>query len=287
MMRRILAVLTALVCAGAASASAQTYQQLMSTRRATGEKDLSVKVVFAAGHFRLDAAPAGQLYRADLRYDADKFTPTVTYDPSTHELDAKIDGEDHDGSVHSIRHTDQHLNLALDPDVPLTLDLQFGAALATMDLGGLTLSSADIQTGASADTLRVSSPTKGSCSSFAIHVGAAEFIGDQLGNLQCADFSVETGVGSVDLDLSGSWPKGTSRSVHIKAGLAKVRITLPRGLGVRLHEERFLSSTDRPGFTKRGSDYYSSGYDAAAVHLDLNVNTTMGVMVIRWVNGTP
>lgn len=285
-MRRVLTAVAALACVGVVPASAQTYQQMTSARRATGEKDMAVKVVFAAGHFRLDAAPAGQLYRADLLYDAEKFTPTVTYDPSTRELDAKINGQNHDGSVHSIRHTDQHLNLELDPEVPLALDLQFGAALATMDLGGLTLSSARIQTGASADTLSVSSPTKGTCSSFSVEVGAAEFIGDQLGNLQCDRLSVETGVGSVDLDLSGSWPKGTSRSVRIKAGLAKVRITLPRGLGVRLHEERFLASTDRPGFTKRGSDYYSTGYDAATAHLDLNVTTTMGVLELRWVNGT-
>ncbi|HKI95409.1 MAG TPA: LiaF domain-containing protein [Gemmatimonadales bacterium] len=286
-MRRVLAVVVTLACVGVVPASAQTYQQMTSARRATGEASLAVHVEFAVGHFGLQAAPAGQLYRADLLYDADKFTPTVTYDPTTHALEASIDGSDNHGDVHYRNGSRQHLYLELDPDVPLALDLKFGAAVAAMDLGGLTLSRAEIQTGASADTLRVSSPTKGTCSSFSIKVGAAEFIGDQLGNLQCADFSVETGIGSVDLDLSGSWPKGTSRNVRIKAGLAKVRITLPRGLGVRLHEERFLSSTDRPGFTKRGSDYYSTGYDSAAAHLELNVSTTMGVMEIRWVGATP
>ncbi len=286
-MRRVFAAAAALLSVVAMPASAQTYQQLTSARRATSEQSLGVKVEFAVGRFRLQAASQGQLYRADLLYDADKFTPTVTYDPATHELDASIDGSDHGGDVHYRNGSKQHLYLDLDPDVPLALDLEFGAALATMDLGGLTLSSVQIQTGASADTLRVSSPTKGTCSSFTIKVGAAEFHGDRLGNLQCDNLSVETGVGSVDLDLSGSWPNGTSRSLSVKAGFAKVSIALPRGVGVRLHEERFLSATDRPGFTKRGSDYYSAGYDSAAAHLDLNVTTTMGVMELRWVNGTP
>lgn len=285
-MRRVFFAVAALACAGVVPASAQTYQQMTSARRATSEKRLAVHVEFAVGQFRLQAAPAGQLYRADVRYDADKFTPTVTYDPAARALDAKIDGNDNHGDIQYHRNSEQHLFLQLDPEVPLTLDLQFGAAVATMDFGGLTLSSAQIQTGASADTLRVSSPTKGTCSDFSIKVGAAAFHGYQLGNVQCDRLSVETGVGSVDLDLSGSWPKGTSRSLRVNAGLAKVSIALPRGVGVRLHEERFLSSTDRPGFTRRGSDYYSTGYDSASAHLDLNVTTTMGVMELRWVSGS-
>lgn len=276
----ILAV--ALVSIGAASAAAQDYEHTASTRRAGGESSLAVHVSFAVGAFRLSSAPKGQLYRADLTYDADKFTPTMRYDASSARLDVGVDGRDHNQNIDVRHETKQQLELRLDPDVPLDLDLELGAARTDVDLGGLTLNHAAFKTGASADTLRASSPTRGRCGTFSLEVGAAEFHAIDLGNVRCSTIDIQAGAGSLDLDFAGDWTAGTTRSVKVQAGLAKIRLVFPKDVGVRLHESHFLASVDLTDFVKRDGDRYSTNYDSATAHLDVDVTTTLGAIEVDW-----
>lgn len=270
-----------------ASAAAQDYEHTTGTRRASGESSLTVHVSFAVGTFLLSAAPKGQLYRADLTYDADKFTPTMNYDGSAARLDVGVDTRDHDQNIDIHGKTKQRLDLRVDPDVPLDLELELGAARTDVDLGGLTLTRASFKTGASDDTLRVSSPTRGSCGTLSLAVGAAEFHARQLGNARCDTIDIEAGAGSLDLDFTGDWVAGTTRSVKVQAGLAKIRLVLPKGVGVRLHETHFLASVDLPDFIKRNGDRYSANYDSATTHLNLDITTTLGAIEVDWAPGAP
>ncbi|MFW5946899.1 MAG: hypothetical protein ACOCUW_00290, partial [Gemmatimonadota bacterium] len=110
---------------------AQDWREMTSFRQRADETRLDVRVHYGAGRLVIDEATGGELYRAALRYDADLFDPIVDYDRGT--LEVGIDG----GGIR-IRDTGAgELRLHLSPDVPLDLDLDFGAVEAELELGRL------------------------------------------------------------------------------------------------------------------------------------------------------
>jgi hypothetical protein len=81
------------------------------------------------------------------------------------------------------------LDLRLGPQVPLDVDLKFGAAEAKLELGGLRLRNLEISTGASATTLSFSKPNQESCDRAEFEVGAARFEVIGIGNLNARELS--------------------------------------------------------------------------------------------------
>ena len=60
-------------------------------------------------------------------------------------------------------------------------------------------------------------------------------------------------------------------------------LRLPRGIGVRLRKESFLSSFDTQGFTRRGDYWYTANYDRAPIRLDLSVDAAIGSVDVDWI----
>src|SRR5690606_26503137 len=122
-------------------------------------------VQYGAGRLNIAPANAGTLYRANLRYDAEAFTPKVSY--ANNRVRFGIEGN----NVRGRNLKEGLLDMKLSPDVPLELDLEFGASDATIELGGLGVQSAEISTGASRTMLRVSSPNAQECERLTIEEG--------------------------------------------------------------------------------------------------------------------
>ena len=275
---RLPALLAAASLAAARPSAAQTWQTLTSARQRHGETQLTVVVNYAAGEFRLGAAPAGTLYRMDLRYDEDRFTPLREYDVQAGRL--RVGARGRGGRVESVgrRKGDPtpSLDLQLAPDIPLALDLELGAVKSAVDLGGLALRSVRYRTGASETTLRFSRPNPEPCSELAIEAGAAAFHAWSLGNAGCRSVRLEGGVGDVTLDFSGAWQGAMSADLSVALGT--LTLMLPRDAGVAVHLSRFLASFDQAGFVKRGDTWYSAGYESARRRLVLHVSATFGAV---------
>jgi hypothetical protein len=77
-----------------------------------------------------------------------------------------------------------HLNVQLGPDVPVELELQFGAAEANIDLGGIRVRRLDVQTGASRTDSTWQNRTARRAVAPSYQVGAAQFHATGLGNLR-------------------------------------------------------------------------------------------------------
>ena len=283
-MRRAAALLAVAALWATTSASAQTLRTLTSARQLHGETSLNVDVTYAVGELRLEPASPGDLYRMELRYDEDQFTPVREYDADAGILRLGL------RSLHghtTIRrgHNDEtpSLDVALTPEIPLSLRFQVGAAEANVEFGGLQLRRLAYKTGASESHVRFSTPNPVDCDALTFEVGAAEFTASQLGNSNCRMMSFHGGVGEVTLDFSGQWR--TSAEASVKIGIGSLRLMLPRDLGVAINLSRFLASFDRAGFTKRGGVYYSDNYDTARVRLVLNVEAAFGGIDVNWVDG--
>jgi hypothetical protein len=282
---RALLLLAGAAQGAAAPLGAQTWRTITSARQRHGETQLTVSVNYAAGEFHLAAAPAGTLYRMDLRYDEDRFTPLREYDAPAARLLVGVRGRgDHvdlaerrkGGPVPSF-------DLQLAPDIPLSLELELGAVSAQVDLGGLALRSVHYRTGASETTLRFSRPNPEQCSVLALEAGAAAFQAWALGNANCRSVRFEGGVGDVTLDFSGTWQGTIDADLNVAIGT--LTLMLPRDAGVAVRLSRFLASFDRSGFERRGGTYYTAGYESARRRLVLDVSAAFGGVNVVWTAG--
>ncbi|HEX6308579.1 MAG TPA: hypothetical protein VFZ69_10355 [Longimicrobiales bacterium] len=277
-MLRLAVALTAtlLLFIAARPASGQDWRTTSYSRQLSGEDRLVVDVEYGAGELRIAPAGAGTLYRTNLRYDANTFTPRFAYDNGR--MRFGMEGN----SVRGRNIEKGLLDVRLSPDVPLDIDLAFGATDATIDLSGLRVRRAELQTGASRTMLTVTRPNPISCELFEIEVGAAKFEARGLGNLNARRFTLEGGVGEVTLDFTGTWAQ--SLQADIEMGLGSLTLRFPEGLGVRITKEGLLASFDSQRLTKRGDVYYSENWDRASYKLSLDLNAALGSIRVEWVD---
>lgn len=276
-MKRALVAAAALACAVAAPLAAQTYRTTVETRRVSGP--FTVDLTFAVGALFVRPADDGQHYRLAMTYAEDLFEPTVRFSDERSRLTVKLEGDNVRLDGNDFDASDQELDLALPRDVPLELDLSFGAIEAQIELGGLTLRQATVKTGASETTVSFASPTQGACERLTFQVGAAEFEALQLGNSGCRTVSLEGAVGEMHLDFSGERWTGETR-LFIKVGLGTVRISVPEEVGVRLKADRFLASVDQNGLVKQGAFLVSPGFERADAKLLIDVGAAFGSVEI-------
>jgi len=284
-----LAGATAIALCMAATAQAQTWRTVTSSRQLRGEEALAVNVTYAAGRLTLVPGAPGTLYRMDLRYDEDVFAPVRAFDPEggTLRLGVRSVGRQRGAVRVSLgeRRRGENLStidLALTPDIPLDLTVELGAAAADVDLGGLALRSLHYRTGASQSRLTFDRPNRVPCTAMRLEAGAAAFRVSGIANAGCRRFTFAGGVGEVVLDFSGEWRGAMDADVRVSIGELTLRI--PDDVGVALRLNRFLASFERAGFEKHGNMYYSANFASARHRLTLDVTATIGGVNVEWVH---
>jgi len=166
------------------------------------------------------------------------------------------------------------MELALSRDVAMDLNMDFGAVRADIDLGGIRLTRLEINTGASRTVIDISEPNPETMSQASMDVGAAEFTVLNLGNLNTSMIEIDAGIGHIELGFTGDWRQNARVSVDM--GLGSLVLRHPRGLGVRLVKDTFLTSLDSQGLVKRGDTYYSLDYDEAEYQITVDVDAAFG-----------
>ena len=274
----ILAALAISTLPGIQEAEAQSWRTLTSSRQASGESDVRVKVEYAAGTFSVKPGDRDLLYEMTLTYDEEHFEPVTTYRDGT--LNLGIEGTrkniDLDGDNES------RLDLVLSRGVPMSLDLEFGAVKADFDLSGIPLLNLDVSTGASESRLVINEPNPVAMDEANFEVGAASFVARGLGNLNAESISVDAGVGNLELDLTGAWKRDGRVSVDM--GLGALTLRLPTDVGIRIRRDTFLTGFKAPRMEKRGDDYYSANWESADLQLTISVDAAFGSIEVEWAN---
>ena len=65
--------------------------------------------------------------------------------------------------------------------------------------------------------------------------------------------------------------------------LGSLTLRFPKGLGVKLVKDTFLTSLDSEGLIKRGDAYYSLDYDEAEYQVTVDVDAAFGSIRVVWV----
>ena len=266
-----------LMC-GVTGVAAQNWSTQTVSRQLAGEDEVRVHVKYGAGVLRVHPGESGTLYRMELRYDEDAVEPRTRYDDGRLEI-----GVDRIGRGIRVKRGDGsgRLELALTREVPLYLDMEFGAARADFDLGGLSIRGLNLKTGASDTRVDVSQPNPVELELASFGAGAASFVATGLGNLNAERIRLEVKAGKATLDFTGEWQRNTDVSVELDLGAVELRF--PRGLGVRLVSDVFLASVDAQDMVKRGQDYFSLDWDSAETQVTVEVDARVGALDVVWV----
>ena len=251
-------------------------------RQATNEQTLDVEVGYGAGRLDVEPAEGRMLYQASLRYDARGFRPVADY--SNGQLRLGVDGND---NIHLPDDDDDHeggrMMLRLGRGVLLDLDLEFGAALAEIELGGLSVRNLSVSTGASETRVMFTQPNAVVLENMRFDVGAAQFTATGLGNANVRDIRVNGGITDMTLDFSGRWRGNTRLAVDF--GLGSLTLRVPRNVGVRLNKETLLTSFDGPRMSRRDDEnYYSDNWNESNRRLDVTFDGAFGDITIDWID---
>ncbi|MEO8032468.1 MAG: LiaF domain-containing protein [Gemmatimonadota bacterium] len=278
--RSVRAALTALLVA--APLHGQGMQQASAARQLFDQTSLHATVSFAAGTVILKPAASGMLYRMTADFDPLRFVPVSKYDGAAQSVSLGIQPTGQGGiTVSSRAHLAQSATIELSREVPLVLDLNLGAAEATADLGGLRLKRVSMATAGSKAVVRFSQVNPGRCDSLVVNAGAAEVTLESLGNSRCQWIRLGGGAGGVNLDLSGAW--AAEARVRVSVAVGRVKLTIPKDLGVELTLEQFLSSFEPKGFVRNGKVWQTPGYAQATHRIAVNLSTTVGGVNVTWV----
>ena len=258
-------------------AQAQSWRSVTMSRQTDGQQAIDVRVRFGAGRLSIMAGEDDVLYRMYLRYDEESFEPVAEYERGR--LDLGVEGTKR--NLRWKKEDTQEMELSLARDVAMDLDLDFGAVRADLDLGGLSMTSLNLHTGASESEVDISEPNPVRMSRATMEVGAADFHVRRLGNLNAESITVDAGVGKVVLDFRGEWSQNADVSVDM--GLGALELRFPEGLGVRLMKDTFLTSLDSEGLVKRGNAYYSVDWDDAPYRVTVTVDAAFGSIDVVWV----
>ena len=274
---RVLCMAAATVAALAAPATAQDWREMSSSRQVDGENRVDVLVRYGAGEFRVRPADRGTLYRMNLTYDDDQFDPVTRFDGRRLELGVESEGR----NVNIRGRNRSEFDLSLGRGLEMDLTLEFGAVEADLDLGGLSLRSLELRTGASESRVQVSERNPVRMERATFEVGAADFEAHGLANLNADELELNAGVGSVTLDFSGGLQG--DMDVHVNMGLGSLDLRLPRNVGVRIEKDSFLASLDTNGMVKRGDAWYTSNWDDADQRIRIDVSTAFGSVDVHWI----
>lgn len=254
----------------------QDWRDMTSFRQRSDETQLDVAVRYGAGKLVIEPGTGGELYRVGLRYDSDLFDPITEYRAGR----LKVGVEGVGKGIRLRNHQSGELKLAISRDVPLHVDLEFGAVEADIELGGLRIRTLNIETGASDTSLRFSAPNLIACDRFDVSMGAAGFRASGLGNANCSRLRVEGGVGDITLDFGGRWQRDIEADITMALG--SVTLVIPEDIGVRVERSTFLTDFNPGGFEKRDNVYYSTNWERAARRLMVDLEGAFGSINVRW-----
>lgn len=270
---RSLAALAALPVA-ATAAGAQTWRTLDVSRQVHDTAAIAAHIAYAAGKLELKPASSGALYRATMRYDAQRAEAVASFDASSRALDLGVRLRSMQGPGGSGQDAAGSMQAELAPSVPVDLSLELGAVEANLQLGGLRLTDLSLRCGAADVTARFDKANRENLRSMTLQVGAADVKLADAANSGVSRIVAEVGAGSLSLDFGGA----LAHDVDVTATLALggLTINVAPDDGVFVDERTVLVSFQKDGFTKRADGWYSDNYDKATRHVRVHLHAFLG-----------
>ena len=276
---RLLAALAALIPLPAFAQGDPLWRSVDISRQLRDTQPQRIRVQYRAGRVDVRGTSDPLLYAMHLRYDENRSIPLHRYDADQHSTALGLESRGGGMRASSASSESGELRLTLPRTVPLDLDLEFGGTQSVLDLGDMSLQSVRLECGATDAMLLFSRPNRTRMRELDVNVGAADFAARQLANANADQIRVRGGIGSVDLDFSGTWTHDLSVTTRLVMG--KLTLRLPPDVGVRVEVQRIAAGFEHAGLEKRDDAWYSPNFDTAKYKLRVRAETFFGQIDIQ------
>ncbi|MFC1879492.1 toast rack family protein [Chloroflexota bacterium] len=212
-----------------------------------GTDSVRAEIEIIAGHLKV-AGGAADLLQADFTYNVTEVKPEVKHSGGTLSiLTPDVEGK---ASLWDMDDYRNEWDLRFTNDVPMEMKILLGAGQADLELGDLTLTRLDIDTGTGEVTL------------------------DLHGASALTRLDLKAGVGEISVDLSGDWQNDLD--ADISGGVGEMTLVLPAAVCVRVDVQGGISNTNATGLTKDGDDYVNDACGQSNVTLRIDISAGIG-----------
>jgi len=212
-----------------------------------------VEINMGAGELNIGSG-AESLVDAEFVYNIEEWEPELNYEVRGDTGNLLIEQA---SSIDNIGVPDDDVeyiwNIELGQNVPLEMNIQFGAGRGNLELMDLDVTRLDLSTGAGEFDIAVAG--------------------------QLADLDLQAGAGEIRLDLRGDWQEDLDAS--IRGGVGQIAILLPSGVGVRVNVRQGIGSVEATGLIRDGDDYVNEAFGESEVTLDIDVEGGVGEIVLE------
>ncbi len=241
-MKKLFLTILMILILMAGNVNARRNSQVSKKIDAEGAEKIIIQAELGAGEFLVISRNIDEVALIEIEYNARKIDYEIDYQVkrSTGYLTLE---SDHDNSI-NMDSEDNRWDITLSKKYETEISFEIGACEAEMDLGGIPISSFELEVGAASGVIEFSEPNPIRLKEFSIEAGACSLELISLGNANFDEFNFSGGVGSFEIDLRGKYD-GESR-VEIEIGLGSAEIYIPMNIPVRIETQgsNWLSSID-------------------------------------------
>jgi hypothetical protein len=239
----------------------------------------NVDITFGAGELNLRPGVETGLLKANFTYNVDALKPVVETDRHGERLDVNLHIKAEGLSINFGDKTRNEWDIHLSDRVPISFNLDLGAAKGRADLGGLRLTDARIRTGAADVEVEWNKLNPESLDILTVDAGAAGLKMLKLGNAHFDQMNFTGGAGNFTLDFSGDW-QGPGE-VSIKTGVSNLTLIAPRDIGVTINTgDRPLTNVTAEGFHRQNNVWVNDAYGETEPDLTITVDIGLGNLTL-------
>ena len=149
------------------------------------------------------------------------------------------------------------INFQMPTKISTDMNLSFGLGKVDLDFSGLRISKLTMDCGLSDVTLISKKSNIIDCESIKISTGVSDFNSVGLGNLNSSFYHFDVGVGSAEIDMSGSANRDTKVKIEVTFG--SLELKLPKNTNLNLIvDQNLLSSVNIKDLVSSGDGKYES-----------------------------
>jgi hypothetical protein len=177
-------------------------------------------------------------------------------------------------------------DLHLGDDKPFSMEVKCGVSMGRWDLGGLPITSLQLEAGVSNNVVTFESPNPEILDGLRLSAGAGDVEVKGLLNSNFHRMKVEGGVGAVKLDFTGK-KLDRDATVEISGGVGNYRVTMGEAVPARVRVEGLASVSAMGGFRKMrrggflGGEYTNEAYeDSQGPVLEIDIRMGVGSVTL-------
>lgn len=230
-----------------------TVEETILLPKLDTKKDVDLDLMFGVGKLKLNPGAGSDLVNGSISYNVADFKPTVKSDDNTASI------EQGNLNLNGLPNFQDDIkndwDLKLTGEQNLNLKIQAGAYTGRFELGGIPLTSLDINDGAADVNLSFSDPNPVELGAFNYTTGASNVTIEGLANANMHTMTFRSGAGSYRLDFSGTLQRDLE--VRIDSGISALTIVVPENVNAILTFEGGATNIDPYGsWEKTGDNTY-------------------------------